>query len=212
MGVELETPRLLLKPPTLADADWITKGLNNFAVAGNMLVPYPYTKPMATAWLERGWNKVPPHERRFGLHLKNGPGIGMAGFAAPRGEAILTYWLAEPHWGRGLMTEGLRAVLQWYFENTNAERILAGAFHFNDASLAIQHKFGFAEIGRSTVHSLARGADIEHIDTELTRDDFETFVARANKKASNMARARSEREPSKDVLDAAKRDILGLAG
>lgn len=212
MSIQLETARLILKPPALADAGWISKGLNNFAVAGNMLVPYPYTAQRASAWLERGWDDVAPQERRFCIHLKEGPGIGMAGFTAPQGEAVLTYWLAEPYWGRGLMTEALRAVLKWYFENTDAERILAGAFHFNEASLAIQHKFGFAEIGRSTVHSLARGADIEHIDTELARDDFETFVARADKKATNMARLRADREPGEQDRVNANSDALGLTG
>lgn len=212
MSVELETTRLLLRPPLAKDAGWIAKGLNNFAVGGNMLVPHPFTRDMAEAWLDRGWTYVQPQERRFALHLKNGPGIGIAGFSAPKGEAILSYWLDEAHWGQGLMSEGLSAVLKWYFATTNAERILAGAFHFNEAALAIQHKFGFAEIGLSTVHSLARNADIEHIDTELTRDDFETFLARADKKAMNSAHYSSQRAVDDKAPRAAHKNMLGLTG
>jgi len=70
------------------------------------------------------------------------------------------------------MTEAMRAVLWWYFASTRADLVLSGVFHFNMASLAIQQKLGFVETGRSVVHCLARGQDVEHIDTELTRDAY----------------------------------------
>ena len=33
-------------------------------------------------------------------------------------------------------------------------------------------KLGFVETGRSTRHCLARGEELEHIDTELTREAY----------------------------------------
>ena len=48
----------------------------------------------------------------------------------------------------------------------------SGVFHDNPGSLNVQKKLGFVEIGRRRVHCLARGADIEHIDTLLTADEF----------------------------------------
>ena len=47
--------------------------------------------------------------------------------------------------------------------------MISGVFAFNAASLAVQKKLGFIETGRSRLHCLARAADLEHIDTELTR-------------------------------------------
>jgi len=35
--------------------------------------------------------------------------------------------------------------------------------------LAIQTKLGFTQTGRSSLLCLARGAEVEHIDTQLTR-------------------------------------------
>jgi RimJ/RimL family protein N-acetyltransferase len=46
--------------------------------------------------------------------------------------------------------------------------IHSGVFHFNAASLAIQKRLGFTETGRSWLLCLARDAEVEHIDTQLT--------------------------------------------
>ena len=51
----------------------------------------------------------------------------------------------------------------------------SGVFAENRASLRVQHKLGFAAIGRSTRHSLARGEAIPHIDTVLTRGRFQAL-------------------------------------
>jgi RimJ/RimL family protein N-acetyltransferase len=59
--------------------------------------------------------------------------------------------------------------LDWYFAVTRADAIASGVFAFNKASLAVQKKLGFTEIGTSRLHCLARAADLEHIDTRLTR-------------------------------------------
>ena len=67
------------------------------------------------------------------------------------------------------MSEAVRASLEWYFEATAAMTLASGVFHFNKASLAIQKKMGFTEIGTSARLCLARGEEVRHIDTELTR-------------------------------------------
>ena len=67
------------------------------------------------------------------------------------------------------MTEAVAASLDWFFAATERPILYSGVFHFNAASLAIQTKLGFTEIGRSTLLCLARGAEVAHIDTQLTR-------------------------------------------
>ena len=70
------------------------------------------------------------------------------------------------------MTEATRAVVDWYFGATDAPRIRSGVFSFNKASLAVQRKLGFTETGSSRRHCLARGEEVRHIDTELSRADW----------------------------------------
>ncbi len=175
----LTTPRLRLRSPGIGDATKLAELLNNFAVSGNLArVPHPYTIDHADAWLGSWRAGAKPAETSFIIeHIGEGA-VGVLGFDNKQGEAHIGYWLGEPHWGHGIMTEATTAAVTWYFDTTKDEYITSGVFHFNMASLAIQQKLGFVETGRSTVHCLARNEDVEHIDTELTRDAFEAYCKR----------------------------------
>jgi RimJ/RimL family protein N-acetyltransferase len=170
MDVTLTTNRLLLRQPLISDAERLTRFLDNFAVAGNLArVPYPYRLSDAKAWL-RSWRPDrPAAETGFTIDLPGEGLIGHVGFHEDEPGTVIGYWLAQPFWNRGFMTEAVAAALEWYFEVTDAAAIASGVFHFNRASLAIQHKMGFREVGTSTRLCLARGEDVRHIDTELTR-------------------------------------------
>ncbi len=173
MDVTLETRRLLLRQPRPADAPRIARFLNNFAVSGKLArVPYPYSEDDAIWWLGTWRADKPPAETGFSIDLPGEGLIGHCGYHLTDGVPSIGYWLAEPFWNRGFMTETVAAVLDWYFEVTNAASIQSGVFHFNKASLAVQRKLGFTEIGTGTLHCLARHEDLRHIDTRLTRADW----------------------------------------
>ena len=181
----IETHRLRLRAPGFGDAKRLAALLDNVAVSGNLArVPHPYTLDHARDWLA-GWRAdAPPYETGFIVELKNTGAIGAVGFQNGGSAAEIGYWLGEPFWGQGLMSEALYAVLDWYFEMTDADFIISGLFHFNMASAAVQMKFGFAETGRSMRHCLARGKELEHIDTELTREAYELSRPKPRKAAA----------------------------
>ena len=168
--VTLRTPRFLLRQPEQGDAPLLARYLNDFMVAGNLArVPFPYHISDAKAWLRTRVPGLPIEETNFSIEL---PGEGFAGHVGfhlgPQGP-IIGYWLGQPFWGRGIMTEAVIASLDWFFSATKAEAVYSGVFHFNLASLAIQTKLGFTQTGRSTLLCLARNAEVEHIDTIMTR-------------------------------------------
>lgn len=166
----LRTPRLTLRPPELDDAGRIARFLDNFAVSGNLSrVPYPYRLADAKAWLRMRRSDSPPGETSFAIDLPGEGVVGIVGFHRDPEGVVIGYWLAQPFWNRGLMSEAVRGALDWYFETTAAMALGSGVFHFNKASLAIQKKMGFTEIGSSMRLCLARGEEVRHIDTELTR-------------------------------------------
>ncbi len=170
MDVALRTRRLTLRQPVLADAGRIARFLDNFAVSGNLArVPYPYRLADATAWLRTWRPDTPAGETGFMIDLDGEGAIGNVGYHRDYEGIVLGYWLAQPFWNRGLMSEAVRAVVDWYFEVGDANIVHSGVFHFNKASLAIQKKVGFVEIGTSSRLCLARGEEVRHIDTELTR-------------------------------------------
>lgn len=170
MDVALKTPRLTLRQPVLADAERIARFLDNFAVAGNLSrVPYPYRLADAKAWLRIWRADTPAGQTGFSIDLDGEGLIGHVGFHDDVEGVVLGYWLAQPFWNRGLMTEAVRGALDWYFGACDASLLHSGVFHFNKPSLAIQKKAGFIEIGTSSRLCLARGQEVRHIDTQLTR-------------------------------------------
>jgi RimJ/RimL family protein N-acetyltransferase len=174
MNPTLHMGKFILRPAQVGDAEPIARYLNDFAVAGNLArVPFPYHLSDAKAWLRSRRADLPLVETNFSIEL---PGEGLAGHVGfhmgPQGP-IIGYWLGQPFWGRGIMTAAVTASVDWFFDATDFDTIYSGVFHFNAASLAIQRKLGFTETGRSTLLCLARGAEVEHIDTKLTRQRFQ---------------------------------------
>lgn len=161
--------RLTLRRPVLDDAPAIAAGLNNFNVARWLgPVPFPYALADAHHWLGTLPADQTPLACNFAIELD---GHGLVGCISHREE--IGYWLAEPFWGRGLMTEAAEAVLAWQFEN-GIEQIRSGIIAGNAASLNVQKKLGFVETGMSTMSSRPLGKDVDRIDTLLTRDAFLT--------------------------------------
>lgn len=166
----LRTERLTLRAPVIGDAARLAEMLDNFAVAGNLeSVPYPYSRADAESFLS-GLPAAPaPEETNFAIDLGAHGYVGMVGFHVRPVGLTIGYYLGQPYWGRGLMTEAVRAAIGWLFDTTAHDRIASGVFSFNKASLAVQAKLGFVETGQSMMHCLARNEAVRHIDTELTR-------------------------------------------
>lgn len=166
----LLTQRLILRPPQQGDAEPIARYLNDIEVAGNLArVPFPYHLSDAQAWLRTQRADLAPNTASFSIELAGSGYVGHIGYQ-PLGEnAVIGYWLGKPFWGQHIMSEAAVAAIDWFFSATQAAAIYSGVFHFNAASLAIQKRLGFAETGRSTLLCLARNAELEHIDTKLTR-------------------------------------------
>jgi RimJ/RimL family protein N-acetyltransferase len=188
MDAELRTARLILRQPRSNDAARIATFLNNFHVAGNLSrVPYPYDRCDADGWLQTWRPGTPAAETGFMLELPGVGIIGHAGFHPDLQGTVIGYWLGEPFWNRGFMTEAVSAILAWYFEATTAAAIGSGVFHFNRASLAIQKKLGFTETGSSYRHCLARKQEVRHIDTQLTRARWAEHSAHAEARSGSPA-------------------------
>lgn len=170
---QILTERLVLRRPRLRDAPRIAALLNNFEVTKNLArVPYPYTINMAVDWLIRQKKEWSPDTITFAVCEPREGLMGFCGMHREGRDAEIGYWLGEPFWGKGYMTEAAAAVIDWYFASSSASRMVSGVFYFNAPSLAIQEKLGFVRTGIGKRICLAQNTDIDHIETELTRDAF----------------------------------------
>ncbi|RYH06385.1 MAG: N-acetyltransferase, partial [Alphaproteobacteria bacterium] len=59
----------------------------------------------------------------------------------------LGYWLGEPHWGKGYMSEAVKALLEAVFATGLYPRLQARALKSNVGSLNVLEKAGFKRTG-----------------------------------------------------------------
>ena len=72
-------------------------------------------------------------------------GIGVIpGADIERFSAEIGYWLGEPFWGRGIVSEALILISERAFERLNLLRLFALAFAENAASTRVLEKAGYA--------------------------------------------------------------------
>jgi len=138
----LETERLMLRRPTLADVSAITRLANDRRIAENTRrLPHPYSQDHAIEFV-RGTAE----DNRGAVFLieNNFVPIGVVGVNWHQPDAPeLGYWLGVEHWGQGFGTEAARAVIDFTFEEFDIEQLMSGARVTNPSSRNILEKCGF---------------------------------------------------------------------
>jgi RimJ/RimL family protein N-acetyltransferase len=144
-GCVLETERLALRKPVLADVKSIAHLANDRRIAEmTRRLPYPYSEAHAVDFVDSlhgGSDTV------FLIEQDRRP-IGMVGVDWRQPDAPeLGYWLGVDHWGQGFATEAARAVIDFTFEEFTIEHLASSARVANPASRNILEKCGFQWIG-----------------------------------------------------------------
>ena len=138
----LETERLALRQPTLADVKAIARLANDRRIAENTRrLPHPYSQEHAIEFV-----RAIADDRRdiaFLIEHAHAP-VGMVGINWREVDAPeLGYWLGFEHWGQGFGTEAARAVIDFFFEEFDLDQLFSGARVANPASRNILEKCGF---------------------------------------------------------------------
>jgi RimJ/RimL family protein N-acetyltransferase len=173
---DLWTDRLVLRRLRTDDADAIAHILGDFDVAKMLVrVPFPYDRKDAETWLAL-WEQGKISGDGFVLTLKDDPAhlIGFVSIekrAEGRG-AEIGYWLGKDHWGKGLMSEAVDAVIQRFFRANIGATLYSGVIADNPASLKIQRKLGFDISGVKEVWCVPRNAMVKVVETEVTFGSF----------------------------------------
>jgi RimJ/RimL family protein N-acetyltransferase len=138
----LETERLSLRRPTLADVKAIAHLANDRRIAEmTRRLPHPYSPDDAVAFVSTLADTG--SETVFLIERDHRP-VGMVGVDWREAESPeLGYWLGVEHWGQGYATEAARAVIDYTFEEFTVEHLLSGARVANPASRNILEKCGF---------------------------------------------------------------------
>jgi ribosomal-protein-alanine N-acetyltransferase len=148
----------------MEDAPAIARHANNRRIAMWLRdrFPHPYTLNDAEGFLSVVLRQDPRVAFAVATQREAIGGIGLdVGADVHRFSAELGYWLAEPFWGRGLMTEAVKQFTAWTFEHLEVHRIHASVFATNAASIRVLEKAGFQREGhlRASVFKQGRILD-----------------------------------------------------
>jgi RimJ/RimL family protein N-acetyltransferase len=172
----IKTNRILLRALSMADAPAIAEGIRPFEVIKWLAVPpYPYAASDAEAFLEQRWASRTGVDATAGL-ISEGRLCGICSIEPRDRGPVLGYWLAQPAWGRGLMTEAARALLTQFFNHGDADQVVSGYFAGNRASARVLEKLGFQAVGDGVMFNRPQGRDLPHVDVVLTRERFQALT------------------------------------
>ena len=146
----LFTERLKLRKLEVDDFASLVKYANNKKISDRIInIPHPYREPVAAfrmSYVVQGFK----NKSRFVFAItqkEEGELIGEISLHLNQASKTseLGYWLAEPYWGKGLITEAIEAVLNFGFERLELEKIFATCHVDNIASGKVLEKNGFLE-------------------------------------------------------------------
>lgn len=153
----LNTPRLVLRPFRMTDADNLAELANDKEIALNTEnFPYPYEKYMAESWISQ-------HKEFFLINKKvllaivtrkKNQLIGAIGFDvnSDHDRAVLGYWLGRPFWGQGYATEAAKRLLHYGFKELQLQRIFSSHLKRNPKSGQVLKKLGMQYEGCQVNH------------------------------------------------------------
>lgn len=178
----LETARLILQPIGLHHAADLQKHFNNWNIIKDLndRVPWPYPddgviehlKVDALPRMQKGTALL------WALVLKFAPdeAIGRLDFRTEPWEDDQEergFWLAEPYWGQGLMTEAVSCLNDYVFDVLGREKITVQNYSDNIGSHRVKEKTGAVLI--ETKKTTWRGQDREIEIWELSAENWKKF-------------------------------------
>jgi len=152
-SIRLETPRLVLRPYRMSDADEVTRQLQRRVVTRYTYIPHPYQSNDYYQFLRRLRSpKFRRHNIVFAIVDRTTNkvigAVGVHGMDFKNKSTEIGYWLAKSYWGQGIVVEALIRVVDYLFTGPTFHRVFARVFHPNTRSARVLEKAGFTQEGR----------------------------------------------------------------
>jgi RimJ/RimL family protein N-acetyltransferase len=163
----LETKRLVLRAPRLADAKAMAALVNDRRIAENVArIPFPYRVADAEHFIA-GANR-PDGEAVFLIALRDGTMIGTCGIINEDPAPELGYWLGVDFWNQGYATEAMHAVIDYAFTDLAHDALQAGSRVTNPAARRVLEKCGFqwTGVGLYRIKAINSSAPIDRFRLE----------------------------------------------
>lgn len=161
-----------LRPWKMDDLYTLVQHANNPKVSAFLTdrFPHPYTEDDARNFIEMTGRD--PFSTIFAIEV-GGQAAGSIGIHPLqdifRLNAELGYWLAEPHWGKGIMTLAVRQMVDYAFNHYDVNRVFARPFGNNHASQKVLEKAGFTLEARFEKTLIKNGELLDELVYALRR-------------------------------------------
>jgi len=170
-ATEFTLERCTLREWRSGDLDSLVRNANDERVAATVrdLFPSPYTRDDGLCWLEHATS--PAGSGNLAVDV-GGEAVGGVAFIAGQDVhricAEIGYWLGHAYWGRGIMSEAVRAFSDHLIARRGFLRLEAPVFETNPASARVLEKAGFEResVQRRAALKLGRVIDV-HVYTRL---------------------------------------------
>jgi len=172
----LETERLILRPLTREDTDFVFQHFGNPAVTRYLLDEPPVSEYSQAEEIVRFYAdpKGKTHNRWTLVRKSDRQPIGTVGYhkwVKQYFRAEIGYDLYPDLWGQGYMLETLRVVLAHGFEQMGLNRIEALVYVENDRSIQLLQKLGFKQEGLLRDYFYQGGKFYDHYIFAFLKND-----------------------------------------
>lgn len=160
----------------LTDAKDIAVALSNKKIQDNLRdgLPYPYSEQDGIDFISSMLSANEDETFAFAITLDDKV-IGSIGVFRQqnihRQTAEMGYYIAEEHWGKGIMTDAVKQICEYVFENSDILRIYAEPFAYNTGSCRVLEKAGFQYEGTLRNNAVKNGKVIDMKMYSLLREE-----------------------------------------
>ena len=135
-----------LRPWNKSDLDDLVHFANNPRIANNLTdaFPHPYREKHGISFIDMASNDNPTLIFAIEVDGRAAGGIGLHQQTDLHKKNMeLGYWLADIHWGKGIMSAAVKEVVNYGFNTFKINRIYARPFGTNQGSKRVLQKAGF---------------------------------------------------------------------
>lgn len=144
--MNLKGEKCVLRPWRKGDEKSLQENADNKKIWDNLIdaFPHPYTLKDAEEWIASCEKDEQKSKTHFAIEIGNEAVGGISfSYKQPSMTGTIGYWLGEKHWGKGIMTEALKLMTDYAFNEFNIKKMTAKVYPWNMASARVLEKAGY---------------------------------------------------------------------
>lgn len=175
--VHLETARLIIRDHIASDLEDLETLIGNKVNMTYIMDIYAKDREAVEKNLKTAMDAIvdPLRDKYFFAIVEKASGnyVGEIGFTLlDEGLAELGYFIKQPYWKRGIVTEAGEAVLEYAFCNLGLHKMITGCVKENVGSERVMIKLGFSKEGELKAHQMVQGEWKDRVIYGYLKNDY----------------------------------------